>query len=85
MSRQQELGKGDGDFEEARIFYRQVKTRDRLTQPTSERIESPSELSKVDELLEYIHSPYSKSRVNPQLATQSVVPRTQQINGLTPV
>lgn len=56
MSRQQELGKEDGDFEEAHIFYRQVKSQDRLTSPISERIESPSELSDVDELLDYIRS-----------------------------
>jgi hypothetical protein len=56
MSRQQELGKDDGDFEEAHIFYRRVKSQDRLTKPISERIESPSELSDVDELLDYIRS-----------------------------
>jgi len=56
MSRQQELGGEEGDFEEARIFYRRVKSQDRLTSPTSEQIESPSELSDVDELLDYIRS-----------------------------
>lgn len=56
MSRQQELGGKKGDFEEACIFYRRVKSQDRLTSPTSEQIESPSELSDVDEILDYIRS-----------------------------
>lgn len=56
MSRQRELGKDESDFEEAHIFYRQVKTQARLTKPISERIESPSELSEINELLDYIRS-----------------------------
>lgn len=56
MSRQQELAGEGGDFEEAHIFYRRVKSQDRLTDPTSEKIESPSELSDVGELLDYIRN-----------------------------
>lgn len=53
---QQELGKDGENFEVAHIFYRQVKSQGRMTKPTIEKIESPSELNDINELLDYIQT-----------------------------
>ncbi|WP_143414664.1 hypothetical protein [Halorubrum sp. SD683] len=44
------------DLEEASVFYRPVKSKDRLRDPDRENISSPSELNDVQELVHYIQN-----------------------------
>jgi len=44
------------ELEEASVFYRPVKSKDRLREPDRENINSPSELNDVQELVHYIQN-----------------------------
>jgi hypothetical protein len=56
MSRQKQLGGGIAGIEQASIFYRPVKSRQRTIEPSQETLDTATELEEIQELLSYIQS-----------------------------